>query len=284
MGRSLTSKFSTKRHRAKRRLGQVFLDVLKALLLTGFVFMLSALLIYAYNYSITRPYFRIQETVVRGCSELTEKDILLLADVKASHNLLAVNLEALSQRVARNPWVKKAFIGRELPNRLVIEVQERKAVAVIRQGNEMFLLDGEGVAFKKRDPVDDADLPILTGFYKDGTLDAGLVDKSLALLRHLEASTEFPTLSVVSEIHGDEVLGFSLYTDTGLCLQLGFDSYENKLKRLAPVMADLDRKNLKSIHLNIDLSDPAKITVRRTDITGPQEQVDHDGLKNKYRT
>ncbi|MEI7673544.1 MAG: hypothetical protein WCK00_15665, partial [Deltaproteobacteria bacterium] len=67
-----------------------------------------------------------------------------------------------------------------------------------------------------------------------------------------------------------------LFTNTGLCLQLGFDGYENKLKRLTPVMADLDRKNLKTGFLLIDLSDPAKINVQRRNIlepAGPKRQA-----------
>ena len=284
MERSFKSRFATKRYRAKRRLGNILLDVIKALLLTCAILTVSSLMIYVYNYTITIPYFRIQETVVRGCNELTEKDILSLVNVNRSHNLLAMNAETISKRVRQNPWVKNVFIGRELPNRLVIEVRERKAVAVIKMGDGLFLLDGEGIAFKKRENVDDADLPILTGFYKDGAMDAELLQKSLALLKHLATTTEFPSINAVSEVHGDDEFGFSIYTNTGLCLQLGFDCYENKLKRLIPVMADLERKNLKSVYLNIDLSDPAKITVKRSNILSPQEPLGPHGSKNKYRT
>jgi hypothetical protein len=50
---------------------------------------------------------------------------------------------------------------------------------------------------------------------------------------------------------------------------LGFEGYENKFKRLTPVMADLDRKNLKVGFLLIDLSDPTRINVQQRAITGP---------------
>jgi cell division protein FtsQ len=282
MKKSILSRFSTTRYRAKRRLGSVLLDMLKALLMVCVILVASALMIYAYNFGIMIPYFGIRETVVRGCNELTEKDILILADVKPTYNLMAVNEEAISARVKLNPWVKNVYIGRELPDRLVIEVRERKAIAVIKMGQELFLLDGEGVAFKKRDAIDSVDLPILTGFYKDGAIDKNLMQRSLILLEHLEKKSDFPNLNAVSEIHGDRMLGFSIFTNTGLCLQVGFDCYESKFKRLIPVLADLERKNLKSVYLNIDLSDPAKITVKRSTILSPQGPVNPEDEANKY--
>ena len=73
----------------------------------------------------------------------------------------------------------------------------------------------------------------------------------------------------MSEVHGNETFGLSLFTDTGLCLQLGFDGFESKFQRLTPVMADLDRKNLKVGFLLIDLSDPAKINVQQRNLLAP---------------
>ena len=118
-------------------------------------------------------------------------------------------------------------------------------------------------------PGREADLPVLTGCVRGGIIDEALVKKSLALLNDLAADKDGPEIGKVSEIHGNETFGFSLFTDTGLCLQLGFDGYENKLKRLIPVMADLDRKNLKTGFLLIDLSNPAKINVQRRNILEP---------------
>ncbi|MBN1381421.1 MAG: FtsQ-type POTRA domain-containing protein [Deltaproteobacteria bacterium] len=284
MKKSLESRIKTKRYRVERRIGQICFDVMKALLLTGIVFVVSALMIFAYNYAITLPFFRIQETVVRGCKELTEKDILSLAALKDSQYLMAVNTEVIARRVKKNSWVKNVFVGRELPNRLVIEIRERKVVAVVKSSHDMFLIDEEGVPFKKKIKTDNFDLPILTGFYRNGTVDSDLLRKSVELLRYLAQAEEFPTINNVSEVHGSDVMGFNIYTNTGLCLQMGFGCYENKLKRLSPIIADLERKNLKTSYLNIDLRDPTKITVKRNDVLGPADVVPPKGAKNKYRT
>ena len=56
---------------------------------------------------------------------MTEKDILASAEIKPAQNLLAVNTDAVIRRVSANQWVKNVYIGRELPDKLVLEVQER---------------------------------------------------------------------------------------------------------------------------------------------------------------
>jgi cell division protein FtsQ len=122
---------------------------------------------------------------------------------------------------------------------------------------------------------------VLSGYYTDSKIDSQLLSKSLELLKHLSASKDFPAIHRVSEIHSHEVFGLSLYTDDGLCLQLGFDNYENKLKRLAPVMEDLGKRNLKPGFLLIDLSDPTKITVQRKDVLDPAVPA---GSKKEFRT
>ncbi len=93
--------------------------------------------------------------------------------------------------------------------------------------------------------------------------------KSIALLNYLAGSNGTPAIGTVSEVHGNETFGLSLFTDTGLCLQLGFDGFESKFQRLTPVMADLDRKNLKVGFLLIDLSDPAKVNVQQRNLLAP---------------
>jgi cell division protein FtsQ len=253
---------------------------LRAALLLSVILTITAVMIHGYNFTISSPYFRIKETIVRGCKELTEKEILSLAGIKPFQSLLTINVNTIARRIEANPWVKDVSIGRELPNRLIIEVRERTAVALVKRDNGFSLLDLDGVAFKKLENNDEVDIPVLNGCYTDGS-DSVLFTKSLELLRYLSTSKEFPTIRNIAEIHGNDVFGLSLFTNSGLCIRLGFDSYENKLKRLTPVMADLERKNMILGFLLIDLNDPAKITVQKKNVLGP---IMPTGSKKGYRT
>jgi cell division protein FtsQ len=272
------SKIETQKYRLRRRSKNIFQDLLRAALLLSVVAVISAVMIYVYNFTISSPHFKIKEIIVRGGKELTEKDILSLAGIKPSQSLLAINMETVARRIETNPWVKEVSVGRELPNRMIIEVHERTAVALVKRDKGFSLLDLDGVAFKKLDKNDEIDIPVLNGCYSEGS-DSVLFTKSLDLLKYLSTSKEFPTMKNIAEIHGHDVFGLSLFTDSGLCIRLGFDSYENKLKRLTPIMADLERRNMKLGFLLIDLNDPAKITVQSKNVSGPVIRV---GLKKGY--
>lgn len=280
MKNPVKSKLEAKKYRLKRRSKHLLFELLRTALLLAAISIVGATMICGYNFAISSPYFEIKEIIVQGCKELTEKEILSSAAIKPSQNLLAINLGAIARRIESNPWIKEASVGREFPNRLIIDIQERTAIALVKRDKGFDLLDNDGVVFKKLEKTDEVDIPVLNGCYSDDK-DSAIFTKSLELLRYLSASNEFPTIKNVAEIHGNDVIGLSLFTDSGLCIRLGFDSYENKLKRLNTVMADLERRNMKLGFLLIDLNDPAKIAVQKKDMLSPAVPT---GPKKRYRT
>jgi cell division protein FtsQ len=276
MKKSFLIQWEAKKNRLKRRAGEVFREIGRAILLTGAIMFVTAALLIGYDLILYSQDLRVRETVVKGCQELTEKEVLTMASVRPSANMLTINRDAIDRRIRTNPWVQDVYVGREFPSRLVIVVRERKAVALLEKDKGFYLVDGEGTPFKKLETGEDSDLPILTGCVRAGILDETLVMKSLALLNDLATIQDGPEIGKVSEIHGNETFGLSLFADTGLCLKLGFDGYENKLKRLTSVMTDLDRKNLRTGFLLIDLSNLEKISVQRRNIlepAGPRKKV-----------
>jgi len=281
MGKVQQSRISTGHHRLKRRSGEILGDIFRtALLLTG-ILLVTALLILGYSQTMSTTYFGLRETQVRGLKELTEKDVLALADLKSAQNLLAVNADAIRDRVRKSPWVRDVYVGRELPRRLVIEVRERTAIALLKKDDGFYLMDADGLAFKKLEAGDESDIPALTGCYRDGRLNQQLLTKSFELFRYLSTAEGLFSIKSVAEVNGDEIFGFSIFTDGGLCLRLGFDHYENKIKRLKPVLTDLEKRNVNLKYVMIDLTDPTKITVQKRHILSPATP---GGPAKGYRT
>jgi cell division protein FtsQ len=258
------SRISAGHHRLKRRSGQILSDILKAsLLLTG-ILLITGLLIVGYSHTMSTPFFGVRETLVRGCKELTEKDVLVLAALKPSQNLLAVNADVIRDRVRKSPWIKDVHVGRELPKRLVIEVRERTAIALLKKDDGFYLMDADGLVFKKLEAKDESDLT---------ALNQPLLIKSIELFRYLSTEKALFSIKSIAEVNGNEILGFSIFTDSGLCLRLGFDHYDNKIRRLRPVLDDLEKRNIDLKYVLIDLTDPAKITVQKRNILAPATPV-----------
>jgi cell division protein FtsQ len=272
-----------KKNRLRRRAGEVLREIGRAILLMGAVIFVTATLLIGYDWLLRSPDLQIRETLVKGCRELTEKEILTLASIRTTANMLTINQDAIARRIRTNPWVQEVFVGREFPDRLIIVVRERKALALLEREDGLFLVDAAGSPFKKLESGEESDLPVLTGLARGGVVDQALVNKSLALLKELAGIKDGPVIGNVSEVHGNDTFGFSLFTDAGLCLKLGFDGYENKIRRLGTVMEDLDRKNLKTGFLLIDLSNPAKINVQRRNVMAPEGAGKPAGAGKRFR-
>jgi len=282
MSKKLKTSIEAKKNRVRRRIAGGFGELLGSGGILCSAAFICLIFIYAYSYLLSSSYFEIRETSVRGLKELTEKEVLLLAGVKPRQNLLAVNTGLLARRISSNPWVKKIYVGRELPNRLILEVRERIPVVLVKRANHFYLMDSEGNIFKRLGKGDDVDLPILTGFRSEGKeksdkLLVGVFD----LLKIIAASGQNGYLGSISEIHLDDIFGVSLLTDAGLYLKLGAGDYASKLSKLGAVMSDLEKRGLGKGHLCIDLGDVNKVTIQRRNATGKTDA----GKKGKqYRT
>ena len=261
-----------KKNRVRRRLAGMSGDFFTAVGLLITVAVLTTFFVYAYNFLISRSYFEIKEISVRGLKELTEKDVLELADIKPTQNLLAINTDAVIRRVTANQWVRNVYIGKELPNKLVLEVQERNPLALVKQASDFYLMDGEGFVFKKLGKSDEVDLPIFTGIAGKDKTKSPLFLNTLKLLNTISGSGKYTYLGTISEIHIDDVFGLSFISDAGIYLKLGKGDFERKLGQLTLIMADLEKRGMKKGYLCIDLSDESKVTVQRKNSPGRIEQ------------
>jgi cell division protein FtsQ len=281
MANKLKTSIKAKKNRLRRRFVDGIVELFKAtgILLSAAVLALS--FIYVYGFLLSTSFFEIKETSVRGIKELTEKDVLALAGIKTQQNLLALNTETLVRRVSSNPWVKNVYVGKELPNRIVLEVWERIPIALVKQEEDFYLIDIEGNIFKKLAKNDEVDLPVLTSTEGEDITKARLLLSSLNLLKNIAASKQYAYLGLISEVNVDDLFGLSVLTDSGLYLKLGMDGFENKLTQLKVVMADMEKRGLKNGYLYIDLCDAAKITVQRKDALGRSEPLKKG---KKYRT
>ncbi|MDD4356510.1 MAG: FtsQ-type POTRA domain-containing protein [Smithellaceae bacterium] len=268
MNRKLKLSLEARKNRLRRRMIDALGESLGALGLLAAATVLCTLFVYAYSTILSSPYFSIREISVRGVKELTEKDILAMAKIRMRSNILSLNTDAVVKQVSANPWIKSVYVGRELPDRLVLEVRERTPVALVKQTGALYLMDVDGFVFKKLSSTDEVDLAILSGVDVRAKSPSALVGEALKLLERLSAEDQLTFLGEVSEIHVDEVFGLSILTDKGLHLKLGRENFAGKLNQLQVVLVDLEKRGFKNGHLFVDLADISKVTVQRKDALG----------------
>jgi cell division protein FtsQ len=111
---------------------------------------------------------RVTKVSVLGMANTTEKEIIDALSLTPESSLANVNLRAMESSILANPKVASAKVRRAFPDKLVVELAERKAVACVlvteEIGTKSIAIDADGVAFAYMDSIADSGrLPVLSG-------------------------------------------------------------------------------------------------------------------------
>lgn len=202
--------------------------------------------------------FRVEQVEVQGNGRLSKGQVVALSDLEIGINTFNLDIGLIGRKIEENPWVESARVQRIFPRQVLINIEERKPVAIVNLGY-LYYLDQHGEIFKVLDAADSLDYPIVTGFnyakaQAHNTEYAQQLRQVVKLLADLSQRKLF-SLEQVSEIHFEASGGLSLFTLTGgVKVKLGHSDYKRKLNRLERIYAQLQPKlqMLDYIDLNVD--------------------------------
>jgi len=110
-----------------------------------------------------RRTFRVNTVDINGYEILGNNDyndMLSHFDIKSIHS---VNLRDIATAIETNPFVKAARVSRHFPDRIKINIIERKPLAILNM-NPFLMIDGEAVTLPDHTYSQSALIPILSGF------------------------------------------------------------------------------------------------------------------------
>lgn len=135
----------------------------RIILMIAFLSIITLLIIILANNWRNKTY--ISKITIKGNITISENEILTAAGLKADSTL---NLDELNElfirdRVAKHPEIKKVVVSKEPPSELIIEVIEKKPIAIVIRSNEIYLVDEEQEIFPIKNYDKAFDLPIING-------------------------------------------------------------------------------------------------------------------------
>jgi cell division protein FtsQ len=184
---------------------------------------------------------QITSVEVSGAVHADVDRILELAAVPDSTRLFELDPRLVADRIAREPWVRKARVTRWLSGTLAISIQERvpAVIAVSQAGQAVAYLDADGHVMPLTPSALESgfDVPILTGrlprlVEAHRVEDAGL-RRLLAALPRSDTFADALISGIERSADGEFVL-ITAPTPEGIALpvRLGRDGFEQKLRRL----------------------------------------------------
>ena len=85
---------------------------------------------------------------VQGAAQLSERQVRAAAAVPTGEPLARADLAAIRDRVEALPVVESVDVSRKWPDRILLRVTERQAVAVVQLDGQLRGMDDEGVVFR----------------------------------------------------------------------------------------------------------------------------------------
>jgi cell division protein FtsQ len=188
------------------------MNITASVLFSAFVVMLLAATVW---WAVRHPVFGIAGITVQG-DVAHNSAVTLRANVapRLAGNFFTVDLTAAREAFEAAPWVRQAVVRREFPNRLRVQLQEHKAVALWGPEGESRLVNEFGEVFEANaGDVESEDLPRLSGPQAQSA-------DVLAMYRTLKPMVE--TLDLGVEELGITARGsWELQLDNGAVVELG---------------------------------------------------------------
>lgn len=188
---------------------------------------------------LTSPRFGLRAVTVEGSRMVARSWVEDALRPLWGSNLLLLSLAEARALLAVHPWVGAVEARKELPDRLVVTLRERQAVALLRQGAGLFYLDAEGLPFAPLDPArGEADLMMVSG------TPAGEVDYIRALAVAGELRRAQPEWAAgLSEVEILSAEDFRLYTSAlPFALLVRAGSVEEGSRRLEALLPEILRR------------------------------------------
>ena len=206
--------------------------------------------------------FQYKSAIIESTPHVLEVEISTVIQevvtLQKSTNIFMLDLNLLTERIKKHPWVRKARVSRLLPDRLRVEIREKKPVVLLSL-DKLYFVDRYGKVIAPVGKQDLLNYPILTGI---NPADRKTMKHAFRLKKYYEKRSFLKNWGI-SEIVWSEN-GFLLYTQhPALEIRWGHRYYQRKMNRLEQVLKDLSQKEITPTLVDLNYSKKVVVKVSK---------------------
>lgn len=204
------------------------------------------------HWILTTHHFAVASVEVRGVSRVAADQVLAVAAIAPGTNIFRLDSLAVIGRVESLPEVRRADLVRELPNRVVISVEERRPFTLVH-GGRLHWMDEEGRLLGATPEAVASPMPVISGLSADEltsmrTAPGPNARAAIGVIRALLRSGNGLTAEI-SEIDMGRREGPVLYTVDGVEVRLGTEDWDERLARLEGVLGQIATQDVRTVDL-----------------------------------
>lgn len=210
----------------------------------GLAIGVGTLLFVGYRAVAAASFFQVRNVEIQGNSRASVEDVQMLVKRQVGETgVWRADLEELSAKLERLPWIRTAVVSRVLPDGIRVRLKEREPRAVVRMASGRFVwVDQDAVSLGEMKPTDQMPAFFLRGWNEDEGEAAqkenvDRITKFMTLLHEWSAAGLAERVSEVNLIDTRDVRAQLAGDDAQIELRLGSQDF---LKRLRDALDVLD--------------------------------------------
>ena len=215
---------------------------------------------------LKNPDYNLAELNVETDGVLSPETVLKAADLHKGTNIFFVDLRRAKARVEELPQVDKVQVIRQLPNRVTIQISERKPIAWVapeRGGDsrdevvkspDAFMVDAHSILLPPVQIAQGNYLPIIRNYHgprSSGQEVEGEEIKAALDLLQAQQDSMIAARFQIQDIDLAKHFGLEVTDRTGLQVLFGLDDMDRQLKRLDVDLQVLDQNSQKPLTINL---------------------------------
>jgi len=193
-------------------------------------------------------YFEISDVIVSNNLQLSKDEIVSYSGVHIGDNTFKIKMSEVREKILKTPFIKDVIIKRKLPDKLLIEVVERRKIAAISYMGLYFFVDNEGIILYTSHEIDNT--YIIEGFEFESFIEGEKIkvknDEDLKKVIALCSLLENSDLAIKPKIacNGGNII---LYLNDNFKVNFGRgENISHKFTVFKAIYKDLTAKNVDS--------------------------------------
>jgi cell division protein FtsQ len=186
-----------------------------------------------------RSAFVVRTIVFSGNTRFSDDELRTLSGLRRGENLLTLSARAVAGKMTESRWIKSVSIRKELPDRIILRINEARPFALLDMKGHLFLVDDEGTMLEEMKESAVPFLPVISGNpfrEKDAFFEA------IRLARAIKDTGIMASKDHVEIIaHKPEELAANL---DGILVKIGTGDYGEKLERLLQVENEIRKRHI----------------------------------------
>lgn len=199
--------------------------------------------LYTVHYVANSKLFQLRQCTIEGSNYLKYDEIISLMEVKKSDNLLFLDSKQLARRLMASPWIRKAFLRKELPHTLLVRIEETQPVALLMDKNEVYLVDDKGEKLERQNDA----LPVLPVIAVENS-DEKIYLNAVKLSEEINNNAFLRGEAI--EIRGTKPENISMNIN-GTTVLVGTGEYKEKLNGFLKLKDEVDKRNIEVEYIDV---------------------------------